>query len=69
MLMKISYNKLWKQLIDKKISHSDFRKNIGIAPNTMTKLKRDEEVSMKILLKIAENLSCNIDDICQFVNE
>ena len=67
--MKISYNNLWKQLIDRKISNSDFRKTVGIAPNTMTKLKRDEEVSMKILLKIAEVLNCDICDICQFVNE
>lgn len=68
-IMKISYNKLWKLLIDKKINSSDFRKSIGIAPNTMTRLRRDEYVSIKVLLKIAAYLDCDISDICQFVKE
>lgn len=67
--MKISYNKLWKLLIDLKINQSEFRKSIDIAPNTMTRLRRDEEVSMKVLLKIATHLNCDISDICQFVME
>lgn len=64
--MKISYKKLWKLLIDKKINASEFRKSIGIAPNTMTRLRRDDVVSLKVLLKIATNLNCDIGDICQF---
>ena len=67
--MKISYNKLWKLLIDKKMSNADMRKAVDIAPNTMTKLRRDEEVSMSILLKIATYLDCDISDICEFVKE
>lgn len=67
--MTISYNKLWKLLIDKKISKVDLRKDAGIAPNTMTKLRRDEPVSMLILLKIAEYLNCDISDMCEFVKE
>lgn len=47
--MKISYNKLWKLLIDKKMSKADLRKEAGIAPNTMTRLRRDEEVSLSVL--------------------
>ena len=43
--MAISYNKLWKLLVDKKMSKADLRKAAGIAPNTMTRLRRDEEVS------------------------
>ena len=42
--MAISYNKLWKLLIDKKMSQSELRKAANIAPNTMTKLRRDEPV-------------------------
>ena len=42
--MAISYNKLWKLLVDKKMSKADLRKAAGIAPNTMTRLRRDEEV-------------------------
>ena len=67
--MKVSYNKLWKLLVDKKMSKADLRKEADIAPNTMTKLRRDEEVSMSILLKIATYLNCDIGDICEFVKE
>lgn len=67
--MKISYNKFWKLLIDRKINPSDFRKSIGIAPNTMTRLRRDEDVSIKVLLKIATCLDCDISDLCQFIKE
>ena len=44
--MAISYNKLWKLLVDKKMSKADLRKAAGIAPNTMTRLRRDEEVTL-----------------------
>ena len=50
--MEISYNKLWKLLVDKKMSKADLRKAAGIAPNTMTKLRRDEEVTLAILGRI-----------------
>ena len=61
--MAISYNKLWKLLIDKKMSKADLRRAAGIAPNTMTKLRRDEEVSMAVLIKICTALGANIGDI------
>ena len=67
--MTISYNKLWKLLIDKKMSKVELRKNADIAPNTMTKLRRDEPVSMLILLKIAKYLDCDISDMCEFIKE
>ena len=61
--MAISYNKLWKLLIDKKMSKADLRRAAGIAPNTMTKLRRDEKVSMAVLIKICTALNANIGDI------
>lgn len=67
--MNISYNKLWKLLIDKKLSKVELRKNADIAPNTMTKLRRDEPVSMLILMKIADYLDCDISDMCEFIKE
>jgi len=67
--MVISYNKLWKLLIDKKMSKADLRKQAVIAPNTMTKLRRDEPVAMTILLKIAETLDCDISDMVEFIKE
>ena len=44
--MAVSYNRLWKLLVDKKMSKADLRKASGVAPNTMTKLRRDEEVTL-----------------------
>lgn len=65
--MVISYNKLWKLLIDRKMSKADLRKAIGVAPNTMTKLNRDEEVTMETLGKICQVLGVNIGDIVDIV--
>lgn len=49
--MAVSYNRLWKLLIDRKMSKADLRKAAGLAPNTMTKLRRDEPVAMLVLEK------------------
>lgn len=49
--MAVSYTKLWKLLIDKKMSKADLRKTSGISPNTMTKLRRDETVMFNVLDK------------------
>ena len=65
--MKISYNKLWTLLIDKKMSKADLRKEAGIAPNTMTRLRRDEEVSLSVLRKICCVVEANIGDIMEFL--
>lgn len=65
--MTFSYNKLWKLLIDRKMSKADLRKAIGVAPNTMTKLNRDEEVTMETLGKICQVLGVNIGDIVDIV--
>lgn len=65
--MKISYNKLWKLLNDKKMSKADLRKEAGIAPNTMTRLRRDEEVSLSVLRKICCVVEANIGDIMEFL--
>ena len=63
MKKQIRYNKLWKILVDKKMSKGDLRKEIGFAPNTLTKIRRDEEVSMSLLVHICEYLNCDIGDI------
>lgn len=67
--MAISYNKLWKLLVDKKMSKADLRRAAGIAPNTMTKLRRDEEVTLTVLNKICTVLNVDIGDIMEFVPE
>ena len=65
--MAISYNKLWKLLVDKKISKADLRKAAGIAPNTMTRLRRDEEVTLTVLNRICSTLEVDIGDIMEFL--
>ena len=67
--MAISYNKLWKLLVDKKMSKADLRKAAGIAPNTMTRLRRDEEVTLSVLSKICSALNVDIGDIMEFMPE
>ena len=65
--MAISYNKLWKLLVDRKMSKADLRKAAGIAPNTMTRLRRDEEVTLTVLNKICKALEVDIGDIMEFL--
>ena len=65
--MAISYKKLWKLLIDKDMTAVDLRLATGIAPNTMTQLRRDEEVSMTVLAKICKALDANIGDIMDLI--
>ena len=67
--MAVSYNKLSKLLVDKKMSKADLRKAANIAPNTMTKLRRDEEVSLTILGRICAVLGANIGEIMDFIEE
>lgn len=62
---KISYKKLWILLIDKDLSPSDMRKELNIATGTMTKLRRNEEVAISILIRICEYLDCDIGDVCE----
>ena len=65
--MAISYNKLWKLLVDKKMSKADLRKAAGLAPNTMTKLRRDEPVAMVVLEKICAALDTDFGEIVEYV--
>lgn len=65
--MAVSYNKLWKLLVDKKMSKADLRKATGISPNTMTKLRRDEPVMLNVLDKICNTLDCNYGEIMDYI--
>ena len=67
--MSISYNKLWKLLIDKKMSKAELRKDAGLAPNTLTRLNRDEEVTLSVLERICAVLQSDIGDIMEFTPE
>ena len=67
--MAVSYKKLWKLLIDKDMTAVELREKTGIAPNTITKLRRNEEVSMTVLVKICTALNANIGDIMDMIPE
>ena len=65
--MRMSYKKLWLMLVEIEISQATLRKDLNIATGTMTKLRRNEEVALSVLLRICEYLDCNIGDICDAV--
>lgn len=65
--MAVSYNKLWKLLIDKKISKASLRKAADISSNTLTKLNKDEMVAMTVLDRICDVLNVDYGDIVQHV--
>lgn len=65
--MSISYNKLWKLLIDKNMTKTELRLKADIATSTLAKLSKNEQVSMEVLLKICNVLNCTLDDIVELV--
>ncbi len=64
--MSVSYNGLWKLLIDKNMYKKDLAKTLGISSATMAKMGKGENVSMEVLQKICEYLDCNIGDVMSF---
>lgn len=61
--MKVSYNKLWKLMIDKGMANkSDLRNVTGIGTNTLAKLSKNQVVSMEVLMKICSSLDCDISE-------
>ena len=66
--MAVSYDKLWKLLIDRKVNKSTLCKRTGISSSTMAKLTREEYVALPVLEKICAELECNIGDIMEFYN-
>lgn len=64
--MAISYNKLWKLLIDRKMTAAELRKQADIAPNTLTRMKKDQEVTMQVLERICEVLNTDFGEIVEY---
>ena len=63
--MAISYNKLWKLLIDKKMTAAELRKAADIAPNTLTRMKKDQKVSMQVLERMCSTLHADFGEIVE----
>lgn len=65
--MAISYDKLWKLMIDKKINKTQLCEKAKITTNAMAKLGKNETVQVETLAKICEVLECNVDDIVEMI--
>ncbi len=63
--MGVSYKKLWILLAEKEISKAELRKRLKISPSTLTKLNKNEYIALSILVKICEELNCDIGDIME----
>ena len=67
--MKVSYKKLWIMLAEREMSKAELRKLAGLAPATFTKLRRNQEVALSVLLKIADVLGCDAGEMMSFVKD
>ena len=67
--MIISYNKLWKMLIDKAMNKQDLKRISGVSTASIAKLGKGENIQTDVLLKICNALGCSINDIMETVDE
>ena len=67
--MRISYNKLWKMLIDKNMKKNDLKENAGISSASLAKLGKGENITTDVLLRICNALDCRIEDILETIRE
>lgn len=66
-MVNVSYDKLWKLLIDKKMKKTELGKITGLSTSTVAKLGKNEYVAMPVLGKICKQLKCNIEDVMEFI--
>lgn len=69
MAKQISYDKLWKLLIDKKMNRTELKNKSGISTASLAKLGKGENLTTAVLLKICNTLDCNISDIMDVVED
>lgn len=67
--MKMSYNRLWKLLIDKGMKKSDLRKVANVSSSSLAKLDKGENVTTDVILKICIALDCRVEDIMEIVKD
>lgn len=67
--MAISYNKLWKLLIDKSMTKTQLRKRAGLTTNVIAKMGKNQSVQVESLYKICDVLGCSLDDISEVIPE
>ena len=67
--MKVSFKKLWVLCAEKEMSKAELRKKAGLSSATFTRLRKNEEVNLSVLLKIADVLECNAGEMMDFLPE
>ncbi len=67
--MRISYNKLWKMLIDKNMTKMELKEAAGVSAASIAKLGKGGNITTDVLLKICETLNCRIEDILETVDD
>ena len=67
--MAVSYNKLWKKLIDLEMSRTEMRKKAGISTRQLAKLGKNENVTTDVLVKVCKALDCNVDEIMDITEQ
>ena len=65
--MAVQYNKLFKLLIDRKITNAQLIKQAGVSANIITRMKKDEYISLESIERICTALGCGVDDILEFI--
>ena len=68
-MLRISYNKLWKMLIDKNMNNQDLKNATGISSASIAKLGKGDNITTDILLKICEAMDCKLEDIMETVRQ
>jgi DNA (cytosine-5)-methyltransferase 1 len=63
--MFVSYNNLWKLLVDKNMNKTELKKCTGIGSTTLSKLGKNQIVSMEVIIKICDALQCDVSDVMQ----
>lgn len=67
--MKVSYRKLWILCAEREMSKAELRKRAGLSSATFTKLRKNQEVTLAVMLKIADVLNCNAGDMMDFIKD
>ena len=67
--MSISYNKMWKLLIDKNMKRKDLKEKAEVSQNVMARLSKNQAVTMETMEKICSALQCDIGDVMEFIPE
>ena len=67
--MRISYNKLWKMLIDQNMNKRDLAEKSGVSTASIANLRKGATITMDVLLKICEAMNCRMEDIMETVKD